>query len=373
MLKFLKYIFIFIICLFLYGVSYYYLSPQLGERMSEKDKAEYSKSANFNGEYFVNNPATFQVTEYDIRNEENSLWKMLKGVENSRPSKELPVLTTPIKQLMSKKNDYLMSWLGHSTILMKVEGKVVLFDPMFSNKPTPHPLVGSSRYSDKLAFEIKDLPYVDVVMISHDHYDHLDYESIKELISKTKKFFVPLGVARHLRLWGVPEDQIVELDWWESGKVGDLELYLTPSQHFSGRSLTRADTLWGSWYIKAPRGNIYFSGDTGYGGHFKEIKERLGKVDLAFLESGQYNKAWAAIHMMPEETAKAAVDLEAKKMMPIHWGAFSLSIHSWYEPVERVAKEAERLKVPVFTPVMGELINIEKVNIDKEYWWLNFK
>ncbi len=243
---------------------------------------------------------------------------------------------------------------------------------MFGAVPAPHPWLGKKRYSKELPIEVEKLPAIDLIIFSHDHYDHLDYGSIQKLKGKTKKFYVPLGVGNHLKKWGVQPSAIQELNWWDEVTYGDLVLAFTPARHFSGRGLTnRWSTLWGSWVIKGAQDNIYFSGDSGYGSHFKTIGDKYGPFDFAMLECGQYNERWSEIHMMPEETAQAAVDLNTKAMMPIHWAAFTLALHSWTDPVERVTVKARQLGMPIVVPKIGSSIQFNHIPDETFNWWVN--
>jgi L-ascorbate metabolism protein UlaG (beta-lactamase superfamily) len=185
-----------------------------------------------------------------------------------------------------------------------------------------------------------------------------------------KHFYVPLGVENHLISWGVPERSISVLDWWEETKTMGIELICAPARHFSGRGLTdRASTLWCSWIIKGKNSKIYFSGDSGYGPHFKEIGTKYGPFDIALMECGQYNQQWEAIHMMPEQTAQAGIEVRADLIMPIHWGAFTLALHSWTDPVERLLEKAKELNIPVATPVVGEPIFVGDTSYPISAWW----
>jgi L-ascorbate metabolism protein UlaG (beta-lactamase superfamily) len=252
-----------------------------------------------------------------------------------------------------------------------MDGKNILIDPMLGESPSPLPFLGSKRYSDELPIAIEKLPQIDAIIISHDHYDHLDYGSIKRLKAKTDQFFMPLGVGSHFESWGVDSSAIHELVWWDEINFEELELTFAPSRHFSGRGLTdRNSTLWGSWIIKGTNENIYFSGDGGYGPHFKEIGEKHGPFDFAMIECGQYNKNWEQIHMMPEQSAQAAIDVNAKVMMPIHWGAFSLALHSWIDPIERVSAEAKKLNIPLVAPEIGSPVVVSELPKDWGEWWV---
>jgi L-ascorbate metabolism protein UlaG (beta-lactamase superfamily) len=241
-------------------------------------------------------------------------------------------------------------------------------DPVF-HRASPVPVIGSS-FPIQHPISIDDLPTVDAVIISHDHYDHLDYETVKSIQEKTKHFFVPLGLGAHLQYWGVPETKITELDWWENVSYENLKLVCTPAQHFSGRKLNNSQsTLWSSWVITSSSENIYFSGDSGYASHFKSIGEKYGPFDIALLECGQYNEQWSDIHMMPEETAQAGLDVNAKKIMPIHWAGFKLALHDWKDPITRVTKKADALGIEVITPQIGEHININDSTNTFNKWW----
>jgi L-ascorbate metabolism protein UlaG (beta-lactamase superfamily) len=241
---------------------------------------------------------------------------------------------------------------------------------MLGEVPAPHPWLGGKRFSKELPIEIEQLPQIAAILISHDHYDHLDYESIQKLKDKTGQFYVPLGVGAHFRAWGVPAEKIHELAWWEEINHENLLFAFAPARHFSGRGFTRNNTLWGSWIIKGPKDNIYFSGDGGYADHFKTIGEKYGPFDFAMLECGQYNPNWAQIHMMPEETVQAAIDVKTKLMMPIHWGAFKLALHPWTDPIERVTKAAQARKMPIIAPKIGQAVYVGATPMAMENWWI---
>lgn len=232
--------------------------------------------------------------------------------------------------------------------------------------------LGEKRFNKQMPLDIEKLPPIDAVVISHDHYDHLDYETIKKLKSKVDHYFVPLAVGVHLKAWDIPEDKITELDWWQEKTYKDITFICTPSQHFSGRKAdNRQSTLWSSWILKTPTDNIYFSGDSGYGTHFTEIGEKYGPFDFAMLECGQYNKQWQDIHMLPEQTAQAGVDLKAKTIMPIHWAGFKLAMHSWTDPIERVSKKAKELNIPLIAPKIGEPFILSNLQSKNSKWWVN--
>jgi L-ascorbate metabolism protein UlaG (beta-lactamase superfamily) len=296
-------------------------------------------------------------------------FQFMRGNPKSRPSKPVKVETLNAARLQKAKRPAI-TWLGHSALLLEMDGKTVLIDPMLGNAPSPFPIIGGKRFSKQLPIDIEQLPTIDAVLISHDHYDHLDYGSIMKLKDKVKKFFVPLGVGPHLLRWGVDSQKIAEGDWWDEFDYEGMTLACTPARHFSGRSLTdRNATLWCSWVIQGHDTNVFFSGDSGYGPHFSEIGGKYGPFDLTLMECGQYDDRWEAIHMMPEQTVQAHLDVRGKTMIPIHWGAFTLALHSWTDPVERAVKEAARLGASIATPRIGETVYLDAEDYPVSAWW----
>ncbi len=258
--------------------------------------------------------------------------------------------------------------LGHSTLMLQVGGKIWLTDPVFSKRASPVQWMGPKRFHP-VPIKVEELPSIEGVLISHNHYDHLDYDSIVQLKDRVKHFLVPLGIGKILISWGVAPEKITELDWWEKKKIGNVELVSTPAQHFSGRTLFDADeTLWTSWVIRTPEHSIYFSGDTGYFEGFKEIGEKYGPFDLAFLECGAYHQNWRTIHMMPEDTLQAFKDLKGKVMVPIHNGTFDLSTHSWYDPMEQIRKLTQKDQVQLLIPLMGQIVDSKNLP-NTIAWW----
>ncbi len=257
-------------------------------------------------------------------------------------------------------------WLGHSSVLFNTDGKLILSDPVF-NRASPVPLIGKA-FELQQPTPIDDLPNIDVVIISHDHYDHLDHLAIQALNSRTKQFLVPLGLAAHLEHWGIPTDKIIELDWYESTRQQDIDFTLTPARHFSGRGINnRYSTLWGSWVVKSKDQSVFFSGDSGYFDEFKKIGQTYGPFDIAFMENGAYNPTWAQVHMTPEQSVQASIDLNANVLFPIHWGKFDLALHKWDEPIIRAKKAAELLDVTIATPLIGEVFTATEPPSDN--WW----
>ena len=267
-----------------------------------------------------------------------------------------------------------MTWLGHSAFLLSIDNKKLLVDPMLSPIASPVSFAGIKRYKyseDIMLHIIDEMPPIDAVFISHDHYDHLDYQSIVKLKSKVSHFFVPLGVSAHLIRWGVPIEKITELNWWEEMEYQGLTIALTPSRHFSGRGIFNRDTtLWGGWVILGKSTRLYASGDGGYGPHFKEIGKKYGPFDIALIEGGQYDRRWADIHMTPEQSVQANLDINGKNMILMHWGAFTLANHGWKEPIERVLIGAKKVEVNLITPKIGETVLLDSdLHIPSSAWW----
>ena len=276
---------------------------------------------------------------------ESSYWAMMakflgNGKERS-PVGALPFRKTDLKT-MTASDKPRITWFGHSSYLISLHGKNILVDPVFSRRASPVQYAGMKSYEGTNEYTAEDMPDIDLVIISHDHYDHLDYQSIIQLESKSKQFCTPLGVGQHLIHWGIEEDRITELDWWEKRDLlPGIEVIATPARHFSGRGLIRNKTLWASFVLRSDDYRIFIGGDSGYDDSFKEIGNKYGPFDIAMLESGQYDIQWPYVHMMPEETVQASIDLQAKVLMPVHWAKFTLALHPWKEPIERLTVKAK--------------------------------
>lgn len=296
------------------------------------------------------------------------LWEMLVN-----KNKRLPA-TPPVQHKLSRNcfantgNHLRVTWLGHSSTIIEIDGTIILTDPMFSRRASPLPFLGPRRFNPNPPLTIDDLPPIDAVLVSHDHYDHLDKASIRAIHSRVKYFLVPRGVDRHLRSWGVPATKIVSHQWWEKSVIGPVVFVAAPARHFSGRGLKRNQTLWASWVIIGREQRVYFSGDGGYWDGFSTIGAKYGPFAVTLLECGQYNEHWANIHMMPEQTIQAHLDLEGDVLLPIHWGAFSISLHSWDEPVRRALAAAKPHNIQVATPRLGGQLVYGKT-IPTCRWW----
>lgn len=332
-----------------------------GERL-----ARIRRSPNYRDGKFQNLTPTPMMTE--DANMLKITYKFLLGDKNAMPKKPIPTVKSNLKTSSDSKAK--LTWFGHSSYLLQINNVNILVDPVFSERTSPIQWAGTKAFSGTNIYGVKDLPEIDVVLITHDHYDHLDYKTITGIGNLAGKYITSLGVGAHLERWGIENSKIIENDWWDELEVTeDIRLIAAPARHFSGRNMTsRNQALWTSFILLSPEYKIYIGGDSGYEDHFKNIGEKYGPFDLAVLECGQYNNYWPYIHMFPEETTQAAVDLRAKILLPVHWGKFKLSTHYWSEPIERVSKKAADINIPLTTPKIGETIIVNEF-YPREKWW----
>lgn len=295
-------------------------------------------------------------------------WEYVRANRNeAQPTVVLPVESIDREALLENESAVIYR-LGHSSVLIKLDGEFFLTDPVFSERSSPVQWAGPKRFHNT-PLSIDDLPKLKAIIISHDHYDHLDKASVMELADKTEWFVTPLKVGQRLIDWGINPKKVIEKDWWQSLTLGTVELTATPAQHFSGRGVMDKDeTLWASWVIQGEQANLFFSGDSGYFNGFKEIGERYGPFDMTLIETGAYNELWSEIHMLPEESVQAHIDLRGKAMVPIHNSTFDLALHDWYEPLERAAIAAKEKGVVLLTPVMGAEVSIVKPLLTQAWW-----
>lgn len=340
---------------------------QLGNKPSGDRLEKILKSSNYRDGAFQNLEDTRMMTT--DRSMVSSLWEFLvRKIPHAQPDKALPSQKTDLLKLDPKENT--LVWFGHSSYFLQVDGKKFLVDPVFSGHASPFPfMVKAFEGSD--IYTVEDMPEIDYLVITHDHYDHLDYKTVEKLKNKVKKVICGLGVGAHLESWGYDPKIILEGDWNESFDLGSgFELTVLTARHFSGRSFTRNQTLWASYALKTPTLNLFLGGDGGYGKHFKTIGEKYGPFDLAMLENGQYNEDWRYIHMMPEETYHAAIDLKAKKFLAVHSAKYILSKHSWDEPLKRIsAASAADDRNLLITPMIGEKVNLGDPKQTFVKWW----
>jgi len=321
--------------------------PPSGERL-----ARLADSPRFNKGTFHN----------ELKRRDGSYLKMTYdfvagGSKHRMPTDALPVQERSRADYATPPDSGLrVTWLGHSTLLIEIDGVNVLVDPVWGERTSPFTWMGPKRFHAP-PLPLSQLPRIDAVVISHDHYDHLDYPTILALGDTIPQYIVPLGVGSHLEQWGVSPERIVERDWWGEVQVGDVTLVATPARHFSGRSIVMADqnrTLWSGWAMVGPEHRVYYSGDTAMFDGFTEIGERLGPFDLTLIETGAYNAMWADVHLGPEQALQAHAMVRGKLFMPVHWGTFDLALHAWTEPVERALARAAQLGENVVVPKPGE-------------------
>ena len=350
-----------------FGALFACAYPELGRAPAGEHKARIAKSPNYDkdSERFVNR----RQRAYDKAREKLKMSAFFKaswfGKEQRAPEVKLPEQPVDLAAFLASE-ELAYVWLGHSTILLRLDGKTILLDPIFHNAAPVSFMV--QRFQPPV-LDLASLPPIDLVLISHDHYDHLSRRAIQHFRGKKTEFIVPLGLSSYLVGWGIEPNRVTELDWWQTHAWRGLEVVCTPSQHFSGRAGVSANpTLWASWTVLGASQRFYFSGDSGYDAHFQEIGQRYGPFDVAFMECGQYNPLWPMAHLFPHETVRAGLELRASAVQPIHWGTYTLSHHDWFEPPAFARRFGAELGVRVLTPVMGEVVN-PKTALPSQDWW----
>jgi L-ascorbate metabolism protein UlaG (beta-lactamase superfamily) len=346
-------------------------SPQFGVKPKGAALKKIENSPNYYQGKFHNSPD--RKDEFTFSTYKKLYSAMLNPLPNATPPERiLPKYKNKISlEPAGNSQATVVTWLGHSTVLLQMDGCNILTDPMLSPAYGPFPsMARSQRFTNSLPLKIEDLPPIDAVLISHDHYDHLDYTTILAIDKKTNHYYVPLGIASHLLHWGISASKITELDWWDESTVKDLKLIASPAQHFSGRAPgARFSTLWASWVIKGKKHCIFFSGDTGYFEGFKKIGEKFGPFDLTLLECGQYSSMWPNFHMFPEEVLQAHLDLKGKFLMPVHWATFLLSpSHDWNEPIEKLTTKARDQNTSLVTPMIGQSFTLGTEQPQTQWW-----
>lgn len=331
----------------------------LGARPKGERRARIEASPQWNGERFVDtlpriDPPMWETTK-----------RWVKGVEFSVPEQPVEVVTRS-RDDFATAHELRVTWFGHSSSLVELDGHRVLLDPVWGDRCSPFSFAGPERWYPPI-IPLDELPDPDAVVISHDHYDHLDHPTIVALAERGTLFVVPLGVGAHLERWGVSAEQLVELDWWEETRVGSLRVVATPARHFSGRGPGQADqTLWAGWALIGSH-RVFYSGDTAMFPGFTEIGERLGPFDVTLLEVGAYDQAWADVHLGPEQAIEAHRMVRGDLLIPVHWGLFDLALHSWTEPIERTLVAADAAGVRVASPRPGESVMADRAT--RERWW----
>jgi len=291
----------------------------------------------------------------------------LRKPPETRPANPIAVQPMTRQQVLDAP-DHSLWRLGHSTVLLKLRGRFFITDPVFAERASPVQWAGPQRFHAP-PLELDELPPLAAVILSHDHFDHLDEQAIRRLAPRTGFFLAPLGVGDRLIEWGVAPDKVRQLDWWQETEVDGVRFVATPAQHFSGRGLFDSNqTLWASWVIIDEQLRVFFSGDTGYFDGFRQVGERFGPFDLTLIETGAYNVAWPNVHMQPEQSLQAHLDLRGRWLLPIHNGTFDLSIHGWQEPFERILALSAQAQVRLSTPQMGERVSLDSPHAGQNWW-----
>ncbi|MXV15713.1 MBL fold metallo-hydrolase [Hufsiella ginkgonis] len=340
------------------------LLAAFGSLPSGKRLEQIKQSPNYRDGSFQN-PVPTEVTL-----KEASLIKLLFHTMNKpasvRPPFPLPSVKTDLAALGDERPAIV--WFGHSSYMIRFKGKTILVDPVFSGNASPVSFIAKA-FAGTDVYDTEDFVKVDILVITHDHYDHLDYKTVIKLAPKVEKICTSLGVGAHLERWGIDPGKITEFDWFDSAAVfPEVTLTAVPGRHFSGRGIKRGQSLWSAFVLKWERWSLFIGGDSGYGDHFKAIGARFGPFDIAMLETGQYNKDWPYIHMHPQEAVQAALDLQAKVLMPVHWGKFDLAFHPWDEPAKLTEAAANEKKLRFTMPLIGEPVILD-LTYPASGWW----
>ncbi len=350
----------------------YIQQPKFGKAPAGARLEKIKKSPNYRDGKFQNIHHTPEITEG------YTYYQVLKEFFFNRNPHRSPIDVIP-----SVKSDLLnlsidkdiLVWFGHSSYFIQLDGKRILIDPVFSGNASPIP--GTNKtFKGTDQFTVADLPPIDYLFITHDHYDHIDYETLTQLRTKVKKVICGLGVGAHFERWGYNENQLIERDWNEEVILENgFFAHTTPVRHFSGRGFTRNNTLWMSYVLQSPTMKIFIGGDSGYDTHYTEIGNKYGPIDLAILDNGQYDIKWKYIHHLPEETLKAAQDLKAKRLFPVHSSKFVMANHAWDEPLLKVSALNKNLAMPIplVTPIIGQYVYLKNHSQNFKEWWLGMK
>lgn len=368
-----KGVIIFLLCIMavLAVVTYFYMKqPQFGALPEGERLERIKKSAHYKEGKFRNLVEKPTLSEgYSFTGE---IWEAItKKFPRTEPVDVLPSVKTDLKAISRDRN--VIVWFGHSSFFLQVNGVRILVDPVFSGRIFPLP-GKPNAYKGTDIYSFEDMPEIDYMLLSHDHYDHLDYETAKALQPKVKYVVCGLGAGAHYEKWGYTGQQIIEKDWGERVDVKPgFTIFTENTHHESGRGFKGSQALWLSFYIQSPGMNVYYSGDGGYSSRFKEIAERHSPIDWAIMECGQYNKAWQSVHELPEEVAKATAELKAKNLLPVHHSKFTLGKHPWDEPLKEITRYSRDKNYRLATPMIGEVVNLDDSTQVFKQWWKNIK
>jgi L-ascorbate metabolism protein UlaG (beta-lactamase superfamily) len=355
-----------IVCLLIVAVFAFMQQTKFGKAPSGERLTLIQKSPHYKDGKFHNLSITPDLTEgvtyYAVMKE-----FFFEKKERLKPTDPIPTQRIDLKQLPLEKDIFV--WFGHSSYFMQIEGKRILVDPVLSGAASPLSFTTPS-FSGTDIYTVHDFPSIDYLFISHDHWDHLDYGTITQLLPKVGKVLCGLGVGAHLEAWGYQPERIIEKDWNEGVVLENgWKVDFVPARHFSGRGFSRNGSLWVSFVLKTAQSQIFIGGDSGYDTHFKQIGEKFGSFDLAILECGQYDKSWKYIHLLPDEIVKATEDLHAKRLLPVHWGKFNLANHAWDASIEAITALSQNKSYQLLTPMIGEEVRLKDSTQVFSTWW----
>ncbi len=354
----------FIIFLILLSIFLFVKHPKFGKTPHGERLELVKKSPNYKNGIFQNLSETPQLAEEATF---SKIFHDLFFSKNRRPKHKIPSQKNDLLHLPP--NDDVLVWFGHSSYFIQIDGKRILVDPVFSGNASPFSFM-IKAFGGADVYNSEDIPEIDYLFITHDHWDHLDYKTILRLKPRVGKVITGLGTGEHLEYWGFGNEQIIEKDWYQSVELGGgFTVTVTPARHFSGRGLKSKQSLWASFVLQTPTFRIFIGGDGGYDFHFAETGQKFGPFDLAILENGQYNISWKYIHMMPEQVLQAAKDLKAKRLFPVHNSKFALANHAWDEPLKKITELNKEAKLPVITPMIGEKVLLKKESQEFSNWW----
>lgn len=342
------------------------MNKRNSEQIATSRKLQIKNSKNFRNGKFQNLNHTPALTEgYSYT---QLLYEFFfKKNPRRQPQKAIPSVKTDL--LAINLNEDILVWFGHSSYFIQIDGKKILVDPVFSGNASPI-ANGNKSFPGSDLYTVQNLPEIDYLIITHDHYDHADVKTLRQLPQKTAKVICGLGVGAYLEKWGFHAEQLIECDWNERIDLKDGFIFHTlPARHFSGRGLIRNNTLWMSVMMKAPSMNIYIGGDSGYDTHFVDIGKQFGPIDLAILENGQFDVKWKYIHMLPNEVLKASEDLQAKRLFPVHSSKFAMANHAWDYPLAKLSQLNESADIPLITPIIGEKVMLKETDQKFKRWW----
>ena len=355
------------------GTLIFINGKQFGRVPKRERMEQVKRSPNYSDGKFQNLMPTRQITS--DKGFVGAMSDFLFGKkERLKPESAIPVMRTDLKSLDPGKD--LLVWFGHSSYLIQIAGKRVLVDPVFSRAASPVPFYNKAFKGTDI-YSADDMPHIDYLIITHDHYDHLDYPTVRDMRSQIGVVICPIGVGEHFERWGYDMESVIEMDWNEERRMDEqIGLFCLPARHFSGRKFSPNQSLWASFLLKTPLGNIFIGGDSGYGTHFADIGVRFGEIELAILEAGQYDEGWRYIHTMPGEVVPAAKDLRAKSLLPVHLGKYAIAKHPWDESLEVISKDttlSNNGKIRLLTPMIGEPIYLGDTTQQFSQWWKGVK